>query len=37
VVALPIGRDSPEEALGLCAAGRVPVTASRIRYVAAQR
>jgi hypothetical protein len=37
VLALPIGRDSPEEALALCAAGRVPVSASRIRYVAAQR
>jgi len=37
VLALPIGRDSPEEALGLCAAGRIPVVASRIRYVALQR
>ena len=37
VLALPIGRDSPEEALGLCAADRIPVTASRIRYLAAQR
>jgi hypothetical protein len=37
VLALPIGRDSPEEALGLCAAGRIPVVASRIRYVAMQR
>jgi hypothetical protein len=34
VLALPIGRDSPEEALGLCAAGRIPVVATRIRYVA---
>jgi hypothetical protein len=37
VLALPIGRDSPEEALGLCAADRIPVAGSRIRYVAAQR
>jgi len=37
VLALPIGRDSPEEALGLCAAGRIPVVASRIRYLAMQR
>ena len=37
VLALPIGRDSPEEALSLCAAGRIPVVASRIRYVAMQR
>ena len=33
----PLGRDSPEEALGLCAADRIPVVASRIRYVAMQR
>jgi hypothetical protein len=37
VLALPIGQDSPEEALGLCAARRIPVVASRIRYVAMQR
>jgi hypothetical protein len=37
LLALPIGRDSPEEALGLCAAGRIPVVATRIRYVAMQR
>jgi hypothetical protein len=37
VLALPIGRDPPEEALGFCAAGRIPVVASRIRYVAMQR
>jgi hypothetical protein len=37
VLALPIGPDSPEEALGACAAGRIPVVASRIRYVAMQR
>jgi hypothetical protein len=37
VLALPIGPDSPEEALGICAAGRIPVVASRIRYLAAQR
>lgn len=37
VLALPIGPDSPEEALGLCAADRIPVVASRIRYVAAER
>jgi hypothetical protein len=37
VLALPIGRDSPEEALALCAARRIPVVASRIRYVAMQR
>ena len=37
VLTLPLGRDSPEEALGLCAADRIPVVASRIRYVAMQR
>jgi hypothetical protein len=37
VLSLPIGPDSPEEALGLCAADRIPVVASRIRYLAAQR
>lgn len=36
-LALPIGLGSAEEALGLCAAARVPVVASRIRYAAAER
>lgn len=32
VVALPLGLGSPEEALALCAAERVPVAATRIAY-----
>jgi hypothetical protein len=32
VVALPIGLGSPEEALALCAAERLPVAATRIGY-----
>ena len=32
VVALPLGLGSPEEALALCAAGRLPVAATRIAY-----
>ena len=36
-VALPLGLGSAEEALGLCAAARVPVVASRIRYAAVER
>lgn len=37
VLVLPVGADSPEEVLGRCAASRIPVAASRIRYVAAER
>jgi hypothetical protein len=37
VLALPIGPHSPEEALGLCAADRIPVVASRIRYLGVER
>jgi hypothetical protein len=32
VLALPIGLGSAEEALAVCAAGRVPVAATRIAY-----
>lgn len=32
VVALPVGLGSPEEALALCAAERLPVAATRIAY-----
>ena len=32
VLALAVGADPPEEVLGRCAQGRIPVAASRIRY-----
>ncbi|HEX5005185.1 MAG TPA: hypothetical protein VFV65_07700 [Gemmatimonadales bacterium] len=32
VLAVPVGADLPEEVLGRCAQGRIPVAASRIRY-----
>ena len=32
MVAVPIGLGSPEEALALCAAERLPVAATRIAY-----
>ena len=37
VLALPIGLGSAEEALAICAAGRLPVAATRIAYLAGQR
>jgi len=37
VLALPVGADPPEEVLGRCAQGRIPVAASRIRYLATER
>jgi hypothetical protein len=37
VVALPLGLGSAEEALALCAAGQLPVTASRIGYLSRER
>ena len=37
VLAFPVGADPPEEVLGHCAQGRIPVAASRIRYLAAER
>jgi hypothetical protein len=35
--ALPLGLGSPEEALAVCAAARLPVTATRIGYLAGER
>ena len=37
VIALPVGADAPEEVLGRLAQRRIPVAASRIRYLAAER
>jgi hypothetical protein len=37
VLVLPIGLGSAEEALAACAAHRLPVTATRIAYIAGQR
>ncbi len=37
VLALPVGADAPEEVLGRFAQRRIPVAASRIRYLAAER
>ncbi|MBA3894943.1 MAG: hypothetical protein H0X69_14865 [Gemmatimonadales bacterium] len=37
VVALPIGLGSAEEALAVCAVERLPVSATRIAYLAGQR
>lgn len=37
VLALPLGLGSAEEALALCAAERVAVSATRIAYLARQR
>ncbi|HET7422113.1 MAG TPA: hypothetical protein VFJ92_01030 [Gemmatimonadales bacterium] len=37
VLALPVGADPPEEVLGRLAQRRIPVAASRIRYLAAER
>ena len=37
VVSLPIGLNSAEEALAVCAAGRLPVVATRIAYYAGKR
>jgi hypothetical protein len=37
VLALPVGAEPPEEVLGRCAQIRIPVAASRIRYLAIER
>jgi hypothetical protein len=37
VLTLAVGADPPEEVLGRCAQDRIPVAASRIRYLAAER